>query len=48
MASGLSVMDAAAAGTLAHGAAGERLEKKNGLRGTLAREIADEIPQLLR
>ena len=48
MASGLSVMDAATAAALAHGAAGERLEKKNGVRGTLAREIADEIPQLLR
>ena len=48
MASGLSIMDAATAAALAHGAAGERLEKKNGVRGTLAREIADEIPQLLR
>lgn len=48
MASGLSVMDAATAGALAHGAAGERLEEKNGLRGTLAREIADEIPQFMR
>ncbi len=48
MASGLSVIDAATAGALAHGAAGERLEEKNGLRGTLAREIADEIPQLMR
>ena len=48
MASGLSVMDAATVAALAHGAAGERLEKKNGVRGTLAREIADEIPQLLR
>ncbi|OUO92628.1 NAD(P)H-hydrate dehydratase [Cloacibacillus sp. An23] len=48
MASGLPVMDAAAAGALAHGAAGERLEERNGLRGTLAREIADEITQILR
>ena len=48
MASGLSVIDAATAGALAHGAAGERLENSKGLRGTLAREIADEIPEILR
>ncbi len=47
MAAGLPLTEAATAAALAHGAAGERLEKKKGPRGTLAREIADEIPYLL-
>ncbi|MDO5116843.1 MAG: NAD(P)H-hydrate dehydratase [Synergistaceae bacterium] len=47
MASGIPIADAATAGALAHGAAGEALEDKKGLRGALAREIADEIPSFL-
>ncbi|MCF0247615.1 MAG: hypothetical protein HUJ86_03315, partial [Synergistes sp.] len=38
---------AAAAGALAHAAAGENLERRYGTRGALAREIADEIPFVL-
>lgn len=48
IASGMSVGDAAAAGALAHAKAGEALEAKRGVRGTLATEIADEIPSILR
>ena len=48
IASGMSVGDAAAAGALAHATAGEALEAKHGVRGTLATEIADEIPSILR
>ncbi len=48
IAAGMPVMDAATLGALVHGAAGERLGKRIGLRGVLAREIANEIPQLMR
>lgn len=48
IAAGLSIADAATAGALAHGAAGEVLEARFGLRGAFAREIADEIPAILR
>lgn len=48
MAAGMPIPDAATAGAIAHGLAGEYMEKKNGRRGTLAGEIADAIPvQLL-
>ena len=48
LAAGLSVGDAATAGALAHGLAGEALEARVGLRGSLAREIADELPAVLK
>ena len=48
LASGLSVFDAATAGVITHAAAGSALEEKYGLRGTLAREIADELPFILK
>ncbi len=48
MASGVPAARAAVAAALAHGAAGEALFKKYGPRGTLAAEIADEIPFFLR
>ena len=48
LAAGLSVADAATAGALAHGLAGEALEARVGLRGSLAREIADELPAVLK
>lgn len=48
LAAGLSVADAATAGALAHGFAGEVLEARAGLRGSLAREIADELPTVLK
>ena len=43
LAAGLGVFDAATAGALVHAAAGSEIEKKRGVNGTLAREIADEI-----
>lgn len=48
IASGMAVDNAAAVGALAHAIAGEHLEERIGLRGSLAREIADEIPAVLR
>jgi len=48
LASGLSVFDAATAGVIAHAAAGSKLGEKHGLRGTLARDIADELPFILK
>ena len=44
MASGMQIGDAVLAGAAAHGAAGSILEKKLGIRGILAREIADALP----
>lgn len=44
MSSGMSNGDAALVGAAAHGAAGSILEKKLGIRGILAREIADALP----
>lgn len=43
LASGMLPFDAATAGALLHATAGSRIERKKGLRGTLAREIADEL-----
>lgn len=48
LASGMEPLDAATAAVLAHACAGNELEKKYGLRGSLAREIANEIPYILR
>lgn len=48
LASGMSAFDAATTGTLAHAAVGAELEMKRGLRGTLAREIADGIPAIIK
>ncbi|MCD7953105.1 MAG: NAD(P)H-hydrate dehydratase [Synergistaceae bacterium] len=48
IAAGIPIADAATAGALAHGLAGEALEARLGVRGALAREIADEIPAILR
>ncbi|MBQ0055184.1 MAG: NAD(P)H-hydrate dehydratase [Synergistaceae bacterium] len=47
-ASGMSIFNALTAGALVHALAGERLEAKYGLRGALAREIAEEIPLVLK
>lgn len=44
LASGISPYNAATAGTLIHAVAGMNIEGKKGLRGVLARDIADEIP----
>ena len=44
MASDMTISDAVLAGAAAHGAAGSILEKKLGIRGILAREIADALP----
>jgi len=44
MASGMQIGDAVLAGAAAHGTAGTILEKKLGIRGILAREIADALP----
>lgn len=48
LASGMSAFDSATAGALAHAVVGSELEKVNGLRGTIAREIADALPNGLR
>jgi hydroxyethylthiazole kinase-like uncharacterized protein yjeF len=42
---GMQLFDAACAGVHIHGRAGELAGKKLGMRGALAREIIDEIPQ---
>ena len=47
-ASGLGSFDSAVVGAAIHAAAGFSIEKKHGLRGTFAREIADEIRNELR
>lgn len=45
LASGAAAFDAATAGALLHAVAGSNLERKyRGVRGILAREIADELP----
>ena len=44
MASGMPIRDALLVAASAHAAAGSLLEKKYGVRGTLAREIADALP----
>ena len=48
LAAGETPEEALTGAALVHGAAGELLEKKYGDRGILAREIADEIPLVLR
>ncbi|MDO4988220.1 MAG: NAD(P)H-hydrate dehydratase [Synergistes sp.] len=48
MASGMEIADAAAAAAFIHGSAGEALEERFGRRGSLASEIADEIPLQLK
>ncbi|WP_455966349.1 NAD(P)H-hydrate dehydratase, partial [Cloacibacillus porcorum] len=48
IAAGIPIADAATAGALAHGLAGEALEARLGVRGALAGEIADEIPAVLK
>lgn len=48
LASGLDAFDAAAAGALLHACAGTNIEKKSGVNGALAREIADEIPHVFK
>ncbi len=48
IASGMPILDAATAGVLAHATAGSKLEETRGLRGTLAREISDELPFILK
>ena len=45
---GLPLEQAALAAAVSHGAAGEKLFKKYGPRGSLASEIADELPYFLR
>ena len=47
-ASEMNIFDALTAGALAHAAAGEALEAKYGLRGALAREIAEVLPSVLK
>jgi len=47
-ASGMEMFDAATAAALAHALSGERLEEKYGLRGALAREIAENLPYVLK
>lgn len=44
IASGMTIYDAVLAAAAAHAAAGSMIEKKSGIRGTLAREIADALP----
>lgn len=44
LASGARPYDAATAGVLLHAVAGSNIEERKGLRGALAREIADELP----
>lgn len=44
MASGMPISDALLAAASAHAAAGALLEDRHGVRGTLAREIADALP----
>lgn len=44
LASDADPFTAATAGTLLHAAAGSNIEKRLGVRGVLAREIADELP----
>lgn len=44
MSSGMPLFDAVATGAAAHAAAGSFIEKRSGIRGTLAREIADALP----
>ena len=44
MASGMPIWDAVRVGAAAHAAAGALLEAKYGIRGALAREIADALP----
>jgi hydroxyethylthiazole kinase-like uncharacterized protein yjeF len=47
LAAGLGIFDAATAGALVHAAAGSEIEKRRGVSGTLAREIANEISALV-
>jgi NAD(P)H-hydrate epimerase len=44
MACGMPIYDAVVTGAAAHAAAGSFIEKRSGIRGTLAREIADALP----
>lgn len=44
IASGMPIYDAVLAAAAAHAAAGTMIEKRSGIRGTLAREIADALP----
>lgn len=44
MACGMPICDAVITGAAAHAAAGSFIEKRSGLRGILAREIADALP----
>ena len=44
MASGMPIWDAVRVGAAAHAAAGTLLENRYGIRGSLAREIADALP----
>lgn len=48
LASGITAFDAATVGALLHAVAGSNVEAKIGLRGVLAREIADELPAVFR
>lgn len=48
LASGKSAEESAILGALLHASAGENLEMRRGVSGNLAREIADEIPEVLR
>ena len=44
IASGMPIFDAVLAAAAAHADAGSMIEKRSGIRGTLAREIADALP----
>lgn len=47
-ASGMDMFEAATAAAIAHALAGECLEEKYGLRGALAREIAENLPYVIK
>lgn len=44
---GLAPFDAACAGVVIHGAAGDRVARKQGQRGTIATDLLSEIPKLV-
>jgi len=48
LAQGLSAENAAIAGTFVHGAAGEQLRVELGDAGTLASDLHDKIPKILK
>ena len=48
LASGINSFDSACLAACVHALAGEKLEAKYGVRGALAREIAEEIPNVLK